>query len=93
MKFTDHIIRFLMVTDLDAVRRLTISANAVKIIQGIGQGTTTSSKLAAKEGISIPSASAQLKTLYLKGYLKRKEEKDPTGGIVWVYSTIYTNIN
>lgn len=49
-------------------------------------GSLTSRDVADRLGLKIANASNKLKALHAAGYLRRSEETDPTGGVVYVYS-------
>jgi len=53
------------------------------------EGDSDSKWLMSVLSISITNATTQLRKLWEKGYLTRVETKDPTGGILYKYSTVY----
>lgn len=70
-------------------RRIWITEVEINIVNAcFSSGGLTSSKLAARNGISIQSSSTQLKRLCDKGWLARAVETQESGGIQWVYRAI-----
>ena len=72
----------------DYVRRVVITDHQIDIINWLSSfspAPCTARQLANRYATSIQSASAQLTKLWHRGYLERKEARDPTGGIYYLY--------
>lgn len=81
-------IRKAIIYENEDVRYLIISAHAAKLMKRIIKwGTITTSEFSERSEISIQNASSQLKALFNKGYLLRKEVISKTGGIEYVYKS------
>lgn len=76
------------VNDPSYIRNLVITANQSKILKSIKKQDSVDSNWLSGTGISLQSASAQLTKLFKKGYLSRKEVRDPTGGFKYVYKSM-----
>lgn len=49
------------------------------------KGLVTTAEYAARKDCSVQSACGGLKSLFNNGWLVRKQEQDPTGGIIYTY--------
>lgn len=83
-------LRELIVRQPLGVKRLVLTEHSAALVRLVAQQHyITSSRLAKQRKISFQNASAQLRDLWRKGYLKREEGVDTrTGGIYYIYSSL-----
>ena len=72
--------------DPDAFRHISLSKTQTKMVKFIiKKGSSTSKEIAHKFNVSIQHASTTLARLHTKGYLKRINVGDDTGGNEYKY--------
>lgn len=82
-------LRKILMQHSDVIKRLMPTATQRRVFMAARvYGGVTSAKIAEKFNISLPNATAQLKALYDKGYLTRKDVGDPTGGSLYTYAPV-----
>lgn len=75
----------------DTIRNVVISDNqaaTVRYIRDCGYPNVSAREIADEKDITIQSASVLLATLWRRGWLKRMQYADSTGGIYYRYSSI-----
>lgn len=81
------LIKLLNVTKHAEIQNLMLTQGQLKILEYLDtKETVTTQELAEWLGISIQSASGRLSKLFNKGYLKKQQKPDPTGGHYFIYS-------
>jgi len=71
------------------IKELMITTGDYDIMMHIGFGENTAGKLSSTFAVSVQSMSSRLNTLYGKGYLRRKQVKQDSGGYEWHYSNVF----
>lgn len=89
---TDEEIRVLLLSKStrERIKDLMITTGDEEILRIARKHSTCSSEISNEFGISIQSASLRLKRLSLKGYLRRVEIAQESGGYEWMY---FNNVN
>ena len=82
---TDIEVMKLAFNNYSKLRELSISKRQFELINHLNRTQATSRDIADLYGICVQNASQQLKNLYVKGYLKRVEIEDKTGGYMFLY--------
>ena len=77
----------------ERMRELSIGKVELEILELIGEGIRTSSKIAEALNKNVNSISTQLKNLRAKGYLCRRETHAESGGVEFIYHNIYEQNN
>lgn len=73
----------------DIVAAMAIRGPAIELFKWIKKrGATTSRDVSEKYGTSIQSAWSRLDKLYYRGYLKRTEVQQESGGFEYVYEVV-----
>ena len=71
------------------VKNISITKHQKKILEWIKlKGEVTSADYVKLMGVSIQCASGNLTGLFYNGWLVRRKEPDPTGGIICIYKMI-----
>lgn len=90
MKKEAKCIRNAVIEDRESVAGMMLTRRQVMVykLAAAYRGGLTSANLSHQLSMSIPSASAALKALWVKGYLTRDEKTDPTGGFFYKYKAV-----
>lgn len=86
---TRHELRKIIFKNRAVIKELMLTENQEIIVRLVrDRGSITSSWFSAYQKISIQNASAQLKKLFEKGYLRCAETTAKSGGIINVYRSV-----